>query len=609
MSAGTRTGHPHHVAAGEPEAIYTERRRQRQEEVGRLDRKHRLLANARLLMFSAGAVVAWLAWISHRLSGWWVLIPVVVFTVLTATHDRVLRRRRRTRRAVVFYDRGLDRLAHRWMDTPDQGLEFRDEEHPYGDDLDLFGWGSLFQFLCTARTRAGRAVLAAWLKAPSGAQDILLRQEAVAELRPRLDLRERLALLGDEVAAGVEPAILKRWSSSPPVLENGVERWLLFLAVLFTAGTLIGWLAGPLGMGPVLLALLIQAVLTGRLRKRVHQVLEAVEEPGRELFLLSEVLQCLAAEQYDSRLLAARRKSLHGAGGPPHQAIAQLARHVERLDWRRNKFFIPVALALAWASHHAYALESWRRRHGEDVPRWLEAVGEMEALGALAGYAWEHPGDPFPQVEPEGTLVLEGRGLGHPLLPEADCVRNDLALGGDLRLFMISGSNMSGKSTLLRTVGVNVVLALAGAPVRAHSLRLSPLTLGASIQVHDSLQGGRSRFYAEITRLRQIMELAGGERPLLFLLDEILHGTNSHDRRIGAEAVVRGLVERGAIGLVTTHDLALAQVAEALAPQAANIHFQDRLEDGRMIFDYRIHPGVVTRSNALDLMRSIGLKV
>jgi hypothetical protein len=609
MSTAVNRSHPDRQAAGGPEVLYRERHEQRREEVRRLDRNHRLLANARLAIFSAGAVLAWLAWISHRLSGWWVLVPVVVFTILTATHDGVLRRRVSYRRAVAYYQRGMDRLAHRWMEAPDQGLEFQDEEHPYGKDLDLFGWGSLFQLLCTCRTRTGRAVLAAWLKAPASAEEISLRQEAVAELRPRLDLRESLALLGDEVAAGVDPEVLKRWSGSPPVLENGGERWLLVVSVFFTVSTMIGWLAGPLGLGPVLLALIFQAVLTGRLRSRVHRVLEAVEEPGRELFLLSHVLERLAVETYDSRLLVARRKMLHGSDGPPHKAIAQLARQVERLDWRRNNFFVPLALTLAWASHHAYALESWRRRHGSDVPQWLAAVGEMEALGALSGYAFEHPEDPFPQVEEEGALLLEGRGLGHPLLPEPECVRNDLVLGGELRLLMISGSNMSGKSTLLRTVGVNVVLALAGAPVRARSLRLAPLALGASLQINDSLQSGRSRFYAEITRLRQIMDLAGSEPPLLFLLDEILHGTNSHDRRIGAEAVVRGLVERGAMGLVTTHDLALAQVAGALEQRAANIHFQDRLEGGRMVFDYRIHEGVVTRSNALDLMRSIGLEV
>jgi DNA mismatch repair ATPase MutS len=204
---------------------------------------------------------------------------------------------------------------------------------------------------------------------------------------------------------------------------------------------------------------------------------------------------------------------------------------------------------------------------------------------------------------------LEAEGIGHPLIPEERVVRNDVRIGGPLRVLVVSGSNMSGKSTLLRTLGVNAVLALAGGTVRARRLRLTPLAVGASIRVTDSLQDGVSRFYAEIVRIRQILDQTAGPPPVLFLIDEFLHGTNSHDRRIGAEALVRGLVERGAIGLVTTHDLALAEIAEAMGGQAANVHFEDRIENGRILFDYVMRPGVVRKSNALELMRHVGLEI
>jgi DNA mismatch repair ATPase MutS len=205
--------------------------------------------------------------------------------------------------------------------------------------------------------------------------------------------------------------------------------------------------------------------------------------------------------------------------------------------------------------------------------------------------------------------VFDSEGLGHPLIPAARRVVNDLRLGGERRLILVSGSNMSGKSTLLRTVGVNAVLALAGAPVCALKLALSPLALGATLRINDSLQAGKSRFYAELTRLKQIVDRAAGTPALLFLLDEILHGTNSHDRRIGAEAIIRGLIDRGAVGLVTTHDLALAEVADALGARAANVHFEDHLEGGVMTFDYRMKEGIVRKSNALELMRAVGLEV
>jgi DNA mismatch repair ATPase MutS len=262
---------------------------------------------------------------------------------------------------------------------------------------------------------------------------------------------------------------------------------------------------------------------------------------------------------------------------------------------------------LLWPVQLAYAVEAWRGQNGAAIGRWLAAVGELEALAALSGYAYEHPGDPFPEILDKGPL-LDGRALAHPLVE--GCVANDARLGGEApRVLIVSGSNMSGKSTLLRTVGTNVVLALAGAPVRAASLRLSPLQLGATLRIQDSLFEGSSRFFAEIKRLKQLVDLTAGPPPLLFLLDEILHGTNSHDRRIGAEAVVRGLLQKGALGLCTTHDLALAEAADAMGALAANVHFEDHLENGQLRFDYRMRPGVVRKSNALELMRAVGLEI
>jgi DNA mismatch repair ATPase MutS len=286
--------------------------------------------------------------------------------------------------------------------------------------------------------------------------------------------------------------------------------------------------------------------------------------------------------------------------------VRRLRLWVDLLDSRRNQFFAPVALLTMWGVHCALAVEAWRARHGASVGAWLTAVGELEALCSLAGFAWEHPADVYPELE-ESEPRFEAESLGHPLIPEARCVRNDVALGGATRVLIVSGSNMSGKSTLLRAVGTNAVLALAGAPVRASRLRLSRLSVGATLRIRDSLQEGTSRFYAELVRLRDLVRIAESPVPLLFLLDEILHGTNSHDRRLGAAAVVSGLVERGAIGLVTTHDLALSAVADEPALHAANVHFEDRLEDGEMRFDYRMRPGVVQTSNALALMRSLGL--
>jgi DNA mismatch repair ATPase MutS len=244
------------------------------------------------------------------------------------------------------------------------------------------------------------------------------------------------------------------------------------------------------------------------------------------------------------------------------------------------------------------------------IQDWLLALGEMEALASLAGYAYEHPADVFPElVADSASPLIEARGLAHPLIAESSAVRNDILLDSNLPLHVISGSNMSGKSTWLRAIGANLVLALAGAPVRARQFRMTSLQIGASIRTVDSLQEGVSRFYAEIKRLRQIVQLTEQPGRMVFLIDEVLGGTNSHDRQIGAAYIVKALVNRGAVGLITTHDLALTRVVEEVKPRGANFHFEDQLADGKLSFDYRLQPGVVTKSNALDLMRSIGLDV
>ena len=292
--------------------------------------------------------------------------------------------------------------------------------------------------------------------------------------------------------------------------------------------------------------------------------------------------------------------------GLASEHVARLERLLTWLDAMRNQLCAPIAFVLLWPIHFAYFLEQWRAEHGPDIGIWLEALGEIEALCALSAYAYENSDDPFPVVREEETM-LRARGLGHPLIAGERCVRNDVSLDTSTAVLMVSGSNMSGKSTLLRTVGVNAVLAYTGAPVRAEALELSLFSLGASIRVLDSIQSGESRFYSEIRRLHKIMEMTEGGRPVLFLLDEILHGTNSHDRGIGAAALLKGLVERGAVGLVTTHDLALTDFTED--SKAVNVHFEDHLEGDALVFDYRLKPGVVQKSNALALMRALGLKV
>jgi hypothetical protein len=587
----------------DPSQEYKRRLAVRRQTVERYRKLDRLLGVLRL---GAGVLFFILLGIGFQ---WLLLLPIVSFIGLVAYHENIRARARRTLRAVAFYERGLARIEDRWIGTSSSQTPFANEPHPYAIDLDIFGRASLFELLNTARTRSGEEMLARWLMEAVNREQILMRQEAVDELRNNIDLREDLAVLGEEVRAAVHPDLMLQWTTLPSVLDS--SSWAQAVTPVLSAFTLFTCIRYELFDGDGWLALAAIALQSGfglLYRNRVRAVMAAVDQPGKDLEILSLVLARLEREQFESTRLRHLRAQFATGDRLASREISRLERLIELLNYRLNAVFALISSPFFWATHFSFAIERWRRRNGASIEGWLNAVGELEALCALAGYAYEHPNDPFPEILETGPH-FEGEDMCHPLIPASRCVPNSVSLDSGLQMLVVSGSNMSGKSTLLRTTGVNAVMALAGGPVRAKRLRISILRIGATVRVMDSLQAGTSRFYAEIQRLHEIMKLAKGPEPVLFLLDEILHGTNSHDRAIGAEAVLRGLIAHGAIGLVTTHDLALAKIADALAPGAANTHFEDHLEDGKMIFDYRLRSGVVQKSNALELMRAVGLEV
>lgn len=570
-----------------------------------LEQSHLRMGNLRIF-FVIGLLVLAAVLCRSQVSLGFVLMMLFVGLFLTGMwHIRIENARDAARRAVRFYQSGLERLDGTWMGKGSQGAEFLDLHHPYAADLDIFGVGSLFELMNAAHTQTGRATLAAWLLGPASLQEILARQEAIKELRPDVDLRERLGLLTAEAQAWIRTQSLVSWARQPSVMNSSLVRVMAFCLPWVSLSLLIS------GQWPWCLAILAaQYVLARRYRDRVARVTRSAGVARQDLEWLAKVFAYLEEEHFQSERLRRMDAECRGDGLSASQAIQRLARLYAWLVSSQNLLFRAVSGWLLWDTQFAFAVEAWRARHGKIVEPWLRRLGEIEALSSLAGYAFEHPADPFPELLPAlAPGQVEAEGLGHPLIAETKCVRNDVSLGPDRRLVVVSGSNMSGKSTYLRAIGVNLALALAGAPVRARKLRMTHLRIGASIRTLDSLQEGTSRFYAEISRLGQIVKLAGQGTPLVFLLDEILGGTNSHDRRIGAGCVVRALVERGALGLMTTHDLALARIVEELQPPGVNCHFEDQILNGKMSFDYRLRPGVVQKSNALELMRSVGLEV
>ena len=593
----------------DPAEAYASRQQRWRTEAERTAALFIRIGNWRLVVALSAVAIAVLAFWRGALSAWWLAVPVAVFIALLVWHERVERRRAFAERAIRYYDRGFARLGDHWAGSGNDGAAFRDATHIYAEDLDIFGRGSLFELISTARTGAGERKLADWLLNAAPPLEAGARQQAARELRDRLDLREDLALLGEDIRAEVHAETLASWGSAPPVIFAPALRWLALLLAIAGASTFALFMAHVLPLSPFAAVIAGDLILIAVLRRRMATVAAAIDTPAHDLRILALLLERLERESFTSPRLQALRAELEVDGQPASRRIARLERWSELLDSTESWALRIIGPVLLWREQVAMAMEAWRRENGQYTGRWLAAVGELEALSSLASFSFERPAWSYPELLADAEPRFDAEGLRHPLMPPSKCVPNDVAIGGALRVLIVSGSNMSGKSTLLRSIGLNAVLAWAGAPVAARRLRISPVEVGASIRVIDSLQDGRSRFYAEISRMRQIMDLASGPRPVLFLLDELLSGTNSHDRRIGATALVRGLADRGAIGLITTHDLALADLERDLGGRAANVHFDDEILDGQIRFDYHLRPGVVTRSNALELMRAVGLEV
>ena len=571
-----------------------------QQQAAQNNRLDERLSQARLMTALAGVIIAWLIFSRQALPFAVLLIPIAAFIALAIKHERVSRAEERARRAIGFHQAAIRRGTNEWMGHGNPGERFRDAAHPYAEDLDVFGRGSLFELIARTRTAEGERTLADWLRAAATSSEVKERQVAIAELAPRIGWREAYALAGDDFTSQVESASIAAWATRPAVPFFAGARLIFATFVIIEILALGAWLFGAMPVHYFLLLAGGCLMLSFVFHAKVQVVSEGLQQSAKDLALFGELAAAVERESFSSPMLVAAHARLAGAA----RAARELERLVELLDSSRNQFFGVIALLLLWAPQVALALEAWRRQYGRDAHLWIAALGQVEALLSVAAFAFEHPLAVTPTLLPKGKS-FSGTAISHPLLPVSQAIANDASLNEAEPLLIVSGSNMSGKSTLLRAIGLNTVLAWAGAPVCCAALSVSPLQVAASLRIVDSLGEGRSRFYAEILRLRQILTLSSGQ-PVLFLLDEVLSGTNSHDRRVGAEAILRQLLSHGALGLVTTHDLALTAMA---LPGARNVHFADDYLDGELHFDYRMKSGPVQRSNAIPLMRSIGLDV
>lgn len=593
---------------------YRERKAAADAEARRLDDRGALLANGRGITFIGALVLAGLT-LFHRLPpwGWWAAgASLLAYVVLAWIHSRVLGDEARAQAKSALNARGMARLEGRWHEFPQKGEGFLVPEHLYATDLDVFGQGSLFQLIDETATRAGEERLASWLSGPASPEEVRARQEAVRELAPLLDFRQAL-LVESRLAARekIDPRRFVAWAEGGPYLDG--IRWARPLAFILPLTTLALFILGRFDVVPRPTwwagAFLLLAVV-GLTRKPITAMYEQIVLGERGFVRFGDTFATVERQPLSSPLLQRVLGPLKSATGSMG-ASAQLGRFSRIFSFaearQSSQLHAVLNLLTLWDVHCMFALERWRRDNGHRVRGWFEALSELEALASLASLTHDRPDFTFPEIV-DGAPLLETRGMGHPLLDAP--VLNDVSLIGPKAALLVTGSNMSGKTTLLRAMGANTVLALAGAPVCASSFRVSPLRIVTSMRVKDSLERGVSYFYAEVQRIRSVLDAAQGARgKAMFLLDEILLGTNTRERQIASREILRLLLETGAIGAVTTHDLSLTVLAEDRGVNVRNVHFRDVLVEGRMSFDYRMREGVVETTNALRVLAEAGVPV
>jgi hypothetical protein len=550
-------------------------------------------------------------------SGWPLLAAAALFIALIPVYLHLMHVRDRYLRLYLHYQRAVERITGVKTQSGNTGEEFREDGHLYERDLGVLGADSLFGMLDTVRTGVGQRGLAKLLLQRDEAnarEAILARREAIQELTWQTGPRERIAMLGPSRFQQVQAAFFDKWLDEPvPRFHAAVRVGLvittstvLLLAILALSHVISWDLARP----NILAALAVQAAISLAVRKRVLPLLDSSTNISAQMQLFRDGLELLQGEDFVSQ----RLRSLKQIAATPTEAVKLLAKIQQQfviVEQRTKEWFLLPSLLLCAGTHAALSIAQWKQRNAASMKQWLAAWAEFEALSALATYAYEHPENTYPEILPPATAVFEATALAHPLLP-AVAVANDISLNGHTQIYIVSGSNMAGKSTLLRSIGANAVLAATGAPIRATAGRISPFVIGASIALSDSLAEGRSKFLAEVERLHAILEAAprsAGDTRVLFLIDEIFSGTNSLDRKVAAEAVTRALVGYGAVGALSTHDLTLTEMAAFPELHAINVHMASADAADPLAFDYRLKPGVNQSTNALAIVRMMGIEI
>jgi hypothetical protein len=604
-----------------PETVYSRRKQVYEKLQEKQQQTANRLSNYRLYTSLAGLAASV---VLYRAVSVWAAVAMgfatlLVFGYLAFQHQRVRRRLRYVEALVGINRRGLERATGQWAAFADTGAEFRDDGHPYATDLDLFGQASLFQWVSSATTPLGRETLARVLTdSPKDRSEILARQEAVTELARKLTWRQRFeaeGLLASERLEPTEPLLQWATESYGAYLHPFVKLGVRVLPVLTILVVALYFFQQAIPWQVPLLFVLLHSLLMRVNGKERGRVLSLVYRYDARLGTYSRILELFEGQKFNAPWLVARQGRLRdGAGRSAYEQVHKLSKIAERISNRENAMFLILNILLLWDYQCMIALGEWKAESGKRLRAWLDVLAETEALSSLANIRFEHADWAMPALTEETGQVAGGPGafaarkLGHPLITRSR-VANDFALQAPSQISVLTGSNMSGKSTFLRTIGINLVLAYAGAPVCAEQFRCSLMNLWTSMRTTDNLEQSISSFYAEILRIKQIVEAASTAKPVCFLLDEVFKGTNSYDRHQGAKALIAQLQRAGAVGLVSTHDLELGDLEDDSDGRIKNYHFREYYQDGEIRFDYILRRGISTTRNALYLIRMMGIEV
>jgi energy-coupling factor transporter ATP-binding protein EcfA2 len=604
-------------------ALYRQRANDFGGEKDRLARRANRISHARVATFLV-AGVCFLAGVLAEFgnAGWLAagIVVLAVFLSLVWWYGRVLAESERFGQLGEINRQAAARVRRVWDGLPVTSAGKPADEEALAGDLDLFGEASLFHLVSMANTPIGVAMLSDWFLHPGDPGTVVERQQAVAELAPALEMRQELRRRGLKVAdRRTDPGRFFHWAEAEPWLAK--RHWLKWASWCLPVLLVLCAVLGAMGVVPSsawVVPFAMNVALGSMFCRQVHEIFGSISSRHGEIGHYADLFQLIGAVPVASAYMTQLQQQTAARDGEAGHEIQRLGRIMDLANLRFSSMaYFLIQSVTCWDFHILALLEGWQRRNGSRVRRWFEALGEWEAVCSLANLAYDNPQWVFPVIEnqPLDEQSLRARSLGHPLIPDDRRVANDVTIGPRGTFLMVTGSNMSGKSTLLRSVGANVVLAQAGGPVCADEFTLPPVLLATSMRIHDSLTSGVSFYMAELKRLKQIVDAArerraGSGRAFLYLLDEILQGTNTSERQIAVRRVLAHLIAEGAIGAVSTHDLQLA-ADPVLAKAGRAVHFRETIhsESGRqeMTFDYKLREGLATTSNALKLLEMVGL--